>query len=180
VDHFGTRRKLLCAVADPTKVRPRPERRLLQGLRPHRHHRSMTREEHPMSNENAELIRRAYQAYASGDLDGMLELADPDLEWTYLDPALERPTLQVCHGRQELEQVLRHWAEHGLRVELEEVTSAGELVMVGVRTPGIDAHHGRRGDDRAYSVFTVREGRIVALRDCRDRQEALQVAGVQP
>jgi hypothetical protein len=86
----------------------------------------MTREEHPMS-ENAELIRRAYQAYAIG-----------------------------------------------------EVTDTGELVMVGVRTPGVDDHHGCRGDDRAYSVFTVREGRIVALRDCRDRQEALQVAGVRP
>jgi ketosteroid isomerase-like protein len=140
----------------------------------------MTQEEHPMSNQNAELIRRAYQAYARGDLDGMLALVDPDLEWTYLDPAQKRPTPQVCHGRQELEQVLRQWAEHGLRAELEEVTSAGELVMVGVRTPGVDAHHGRRGDDRAYSVFTVCEGRIVALRDCRDRQEALRVAGVQP
>jgi ketosteroid isomerase-like protein len=130
-----------------------------------------------MSKENAKLIRRAYQAYADGDLDAMLELVDPDLEWTYLDPALEHPTPQVCHGRQELEQVLRHWAEHGLRAELEEVTSNGELVMVGVRT--VDADHGRRGHDRAYSVFTVREGRIAALRDCRDRQQALQLASIQ-
>ena len=132
-----------------------------------------------MSNENAELVRRAYQVYASGDLDGMLELVDPDLEWTYLDPALKRPTPQVCHGRQELEQVMRHWADHGLRAELEEVTTAGELVMVGVRTPGVDTHQGQRGDNRVYSVFTVREGRIVALRDCRDRQEALQLTGLQ-
>ena len=101
------------------------------------------------------------------------------LEWTYLDPTLEHPTPQVCHGRQELEQVLRGWAEHGLRAELEEVAGSGELVMVGVRTPGVDAHYGRRGDDRAYSVVTVREGRIVALRDCCDRQEALQLAGIQ-
>jgi uncharacterized protein len=133
-----------------------------------------------MSNENAELIRRAYQAYARDDLDAMLEFVDPDLEWTYLDPALEHPTPQVCHGRQELEQVLRHWAEHGLRAELEEATSSGELVMVGVRTPGVDAHHGRGGDDRAYSVVTVRDGRIVALRDCRNREEALDLAGIQP
>jgi ketosteroid isomerase-like protein len=139
----------------------------------------MTQEEHRMSKENAELIRRAYQAYASGDLAAMLGYIDPALEWTYLDPALEHPTPQVCHGRQELEQLLRHWAEQGVRAELEEVTSAGELVMVGVRTPGVDAHHGRRGDDWAYSVFTVRDGRIVALRDCRDRQEALQLAGIQ-
>jgi ketosteroid isomerase-like protein len=92
---------------------------------------------------------------------------------------LEHPTPQVCHGRHELEQVLRRWAEHGLRAELEEVTSAGELVVVGVRTPGIDAHFSRGGNDRAYSVFTIRGGRIVALRDCRDRQEALQLAGIQ-
>ena len=132
-----------------------------------------------MSNENADLIRRAYQAYASGNLAAMLELVDPDLEWTYLNPTLEHPTPQVCHGRHELEQVLRGWAEHGLRAELEEVAGSGELVMVGVRMPGSDAHYGRRGDDRAYSVVTVREGRIVALRDCRDRQEALQLAGIQ-
>jgi ketosteroid isomerase-like protein len=133
-----------------------------------------------MSKENAELIRRAYQAYANGDLAAMLEVVDPELEWTYLDPALEHPTPQVCHGRHELEQVLRHWAEHGLRAELDELTSSGELVMVGVRTPGVDAHHGRQGDDRTYSVFTVRDGRIVALRDCRDRPEALQLVGIQP
>jgi ketosteroid isomerase-like protein len=131
-----------------------------------------------MSNNNAEVIRRAYQAYANGDLAAMLELVDPELEWTYLDPTLQHPTPQVCHGRHELEQVLRGWAEHGVRAELEEVTSSGELVMVGVRTPGVDTRLGRRGDDRAYSVLTVREGRIVALRDCRDRQEAIQVARI--
>jgi ketosteroid isomerase-like protein len=132
-----------------------------------------------MSNESAELIRRAYQAYASGNLAAMLELVDPDLEWTYLDPTLEQPIPQVCHGRHELEQVLEGWAEHGVRVELEEVAGSGELVMVGVRTPGVDAHHGWRRGDRAYGVFTVREGRVVALRDCRDRQEALRLAGIR-
>ena len=98
-----------------------------------------------MSKENAELIRRAYQAYASGDLAAMLELVDPGLEWTYLDPALEHPSPQVCHGRQELEQLLQHWAEHGVRAELEEVAGSGELVMVGVRTPGVDAHRAGAG-----------------------------------
>jgi ketosteroid isomerase-like protein len=132
-----------------------------------------------MPNENADLIRRAYQAYANGDLPAMLEFVDPDLEWTYLDPTLEHPTLQVCHGRHELEQVLRGWAEHGLRAELDEVAGSGELVMVGVRTPGADAQFGRQGYSRAYSVVTVRDGRIVALRDCRDRQEAVQLAGIQ-
>jgi ketosteroid isomerase-like protein len=45
-----------------------------------------------MPNENADLVRRAYQAYANVDLAAMLELVDPDLERTYLDPALAHPT----------------------------------------------------------------------------------------
>jgi ketosteroid isomerase-like protein len=131
-----------------------------------------------MASENVDLVRRAYRAYADGDLAAMLEFVDPDLEWTYLDPNLAHPTPQVCHGRHELEGVLRGWAEHGLRAELEEVAGRGELVMVGVRVPGVDAHYGRRGDDRAFSVASVRGGRIVALRDCCDRQEALTLAGI--
>jgi ketosteroid isomerase-like protein len=132
-----------------------------------------------MTNQNVDLIRRAYQAYATGNLAAMLEPVDPDLEWTYLDPNLERPVPQVCHGRHQLERVLREWAEHGLRAELEEVAGRGELVMVGVRTPGTGgAHHSRRRKDRAYSVFTVRGGHIVALRDCHDRQEALDLTGI--
>jgi hypothetical protein len=51
--------------------------------------------------------------------------------------------------------------------------------VVGAWTPGADAHYGWRGDDRAHSVVTVRGGRIVAMRDCRDRQEALRLAGIQ-
>ncbi|HZD01977.1 MAG TPA: nuclear transport factor 2 family protein [Actinomycetes bacterium] len=132
-----------------------------------------------MSNQNVELIRRAYDAYAHGDLATMLEVVDPDLEWTYLDPSLEDPQPQVCHGRHELESALRRQAERGLRAQLEEVVGHGDRVMVVVRTPGVDAYRARPADDRNYDVFTVRDGRIVALRACRDRQEALRLSGIQ-
>lgn len=55
----------------------------------------------------------------------------------------------------------------------------GDRVMVSVRTPGIDAYRMRKANDRNYSVLTVREGRIVALRDCRDRAEALAIVGIE-
>jgi hypothetical protein len=51
--------------------------------------------------------------------------------------------------------------------------------MVVVRTPGVDAYRVRQADDRSYDVFTVRDGRVVALRACRDRQEALRHTGLQ-
>jgi ketosteroid isomerase-like protein len=133
-----------------------------------------------MLNNNADLIRRAYQAYANGELATMLEFVDPNLEWTYLDPSLEHPEPQVCRGRRELESALQRQAERGLRAQLEEVVEHGDRVMVVARTPGADAYRVRQGEDRSYSMFTVREGRIVALRDCRDRQEALRLTGIQP
>jgi ketosteroid isomerase-like protein len=132
-----------------------------------------------MANQNVELIQRAYDAYARGDLAAMLEVVDPDLEWTYLDPSLEDPRPQVCHGRHELQSALERQAEQGLRAQLEEVIGHGDRVMVVVRTPGVDAYRVRQGDDRSYDVFTVRDGRIVALRACHDRQEALRFTGIQ-
>jgi len=132
-----------------------------------------------MSDQNVVLIRRAYDAYARGDLATMLEVVDPDLEWTYLDPSLEDPQPQVCHGRHELESALNRQAGRGLRAQLEEVVGHGDRVMVVVRTPGVDAYRVRQTDDRNYDVFTVRDGRIVALRACRDRQEALRLTGIQ-
>jgi ketosteroid isomerase-like protein len=132
-----------------------------------------------MSNENVELIRRAYDAYARGDLVTMLEVVDPDLEWTYLDPSLEDPQPQVCHGRHELEAALARQARQGLRAHLKEAVGHGDRVMVVVRTPGVDTYRVRQADDRNYDVFTVRDGRVVALRACRDRQEALRLTGLQ-
>jgi hypothetical protein len=136
----------------------------------------MTQEEHRMSNENAQLIRRAYQAYANGDLPGMLELVDPGLEWTYLDPALEHPTPQVCHGRQELEQALRHWAEHGRRDELGHV-GLGQISVGGVGRPaggvgglgvaGLQRLHGQVPD--AHGVGGSLPHQLLRCPPCRRR-----------
>ena len=105
---------------------------------------------------------------------------DPDLEWTYLDPAHENPKPQTCHGRPELEWALRGQADRGLVSQLEEITGHGDKVMVVVRTPGIDQRRARQAGDRNYLVLTLQQGRIVAMRACRDREEARGFAGIGP
>jgi hypothetical protein len=42
-----------------------------------------------MANENVELIRTAYRAYAQGDVVRKLGFVDPNPESTYLDPSLD-------------------------------------------------------------------------------------------
>jgi ketosteroid isomerase-like protein len=131
-----------------------------------------------MPNRSVDVVRDAYEAYARGDVTTMLGFVDPDLEWTFLDPSVEDPEPQVCHGRHELEHALARRARQGLQTELEEVAGSGDLVMVVTRTPGVDAQRARAADDGNYDVVTVREGRIVALRACRNRNEALAIAGI--
>jgi ketosteroid isomerase-like protein len=130
-----------------------------------------------MSSENETLIRAAYEAYSCGDSTAMLQMVDAELEWIYLDPSLADPLPQVCRGRGELEAALQDQTERGLASRLEEVIANGDRVVVGVRTPGIDASRMRQAQDRNYDVFTVRDGRVVAMRADRDRDEALLTMG---
>jgi ketosteroid isomerase-like protein len=131
-----------------------------------------------MCNQNEWIVREAFLAYDRGDVARMMEFVDPDLEWTYLDPGLEDPQPQVCHGREELEKALRRQAGLGLKAEVEEVVAAGDQVMLVMRTPGVGQYRHRNSDDRSYDVLTVRDGLIVGLHACRDRTEARSLAGI--
>lgn len=131
-----------------------------------------------MSEENESVVRAAYEAYGRGEVSRLLELVHPDLEWTYLDPSVEDPQPQVCHGREELAQALGQQAGRGLVSQVEEIASSGDKVMVAVRTPGADQRRAWQGDDRNYVVLTMARGRIVALRDFRDRDGARSFAGL--
>jgi ketosteroid isomerase-like protein len=131
-----------------------------------------------MTTENENLIRGAYEAYARGDLTAMLAVVDPDLEWTYLDPAFPDPDPQTCHGRNRLADGLRRQARRGLISQVEDVIGNEDKVLVTVRTPGADQFKARPTGDLTYDVVTVRDGRVVALRACRDRGQALAVLGL--
>jgi ketosteroid isomerase-like protein len=130
------------------------------------------------AEENVARVREAYAAYTRGDTEVLLALVDPDLEWTYLEPATLNPSPQTCHGRHELRIALARQAASGLRMELEEIVGHDDKVLVVIHTPGVDAHRATPADDRNYQVLTLRDGQIVALRACRSKAEAMSVAGV--
>jgi uncharacterized protein len=127
---------------------------------------------------NEAAIRAAYAAYADGDIDALLAIFDPDLEWTYLDPSVEDPQPQTCNGRKELRRGLERQAARGLAATIEEVHVNGDKVAVVIHIPGLDQVRVRQDDDRNYDVLSFRDGRIVALRACRGRDEALALAGI--
>ena len=131
-----------------------------------------------MSEENEALVRAAYAALGRGDLSALLELVHPDLEWTYLDPSMENPEPQTCHGRGQLEWAVGHQARQGLASEMEQITSRGDQVLVIMHTPGLDQRRAWAGRDRNYMVVTVRGGQIVAMRAFRNGDEARVFTGL--
>ena len=44
--------------------------------------------------------------------------------------------------------------------------------MWAVYTPGADQHRAWQGNDRNYLVLTLRQGLVVAMRACRNLEEA--------
>jgi ketosteroid isomerase-like protein len=131
-----------------------------------------------MTDRNEALVREAYEAYGRGDVAGMLEFVDPELEWTYLNPAFENPEPETCHGRDQLQLALERQAGRGLASQIEEIVASGDKVMVVIRTPGIDRVRVRQVEDRNYLVLTLGQERIIRMRACRDRDEALSFAGI--
>lgn len=131
-----------------------------------------------MADRNEAVVREAYEAYGRGDVARMLEFVDPELEWTYLDPAFENPQPATCHGRDQLQLALERQAGQGLASQIEEIAASGDKVMVVIRTPGIDRVRARQAGDRNFLVLTLAQQRIIKMRACRDRDEARTFAGI--
>jgi ketosteroid isomerase-like protein len=124
-----------------------------------------------MTGQHERLVRDAFEALARGDLSTLLKMVDTDFEWTFLDPSEADPQPQVCHGADELARMVRHGAGQPLR-QLIELTPYDERVLVVTQLA--IGHESTLG--QSFHVVTVNDGRITALRACRSRDEAREVA----
>lgn len=132
-----------------------------------------------METDSEETVRSAFEAFLRGDLPALRELVDADLEWTYLDPTMEDPIPATCRGRRELEKAAGQWSSMGLVTQLEELASIDDKVAVIMYAPGLDRFRARSADDRNFHLVTVRDGKVVSMRACRDRAELRARAGLQ-
>jgi len=121
-----------------------------------------------MNENNVDLVLRGYRAFLAGDLDTVRELLDPEIEWHGL--AAEAAPAQ----REEVERVLAERLAEGYRVELERCVGKGDDVLMGFRAVGIekDEHDDRPLQTRRYftigrywAIATVRDGRVIRVRD---------------
>jgi ketosteroid isomerase-like protein len=136
-----------------------------------------------VSLESVEVVVRGYRAFIDGDFEAIAELLDDDIEWYPLGAG---PTSFVDHG-EALGVVAERYREQ-YRVELERCVGVGDQVVVGFRA----SRETRDADDprplqsrrkfsveRYSAVVTIREGRVVRVRDFPHLQAAFEAAGIE-
>jgi ketosteroid isomerase-like protein len=127
-------------------------------------------------SDNAEIVKRGYDAWNRGDMAAVLELVDPHFEW---HEASEVPGGGDVYTREQFESYLRslgrHWDD--FRLEPQALYQAGEHVLVEVlelargRTSGVEVAQ------RFVHVWTLRGRRACRMRAYLEKCEALEALG---
>jgi len=130
-----------------------------------------------MSQENVEVVRRRfYEAANRNDLPAVLELLDPGFEWW---DRKDDPGATVHRGHDGFAQHLAEMeADVEMWVEVKELIDAGEYVVAPVRVHGHGRTSGAPFEEHEVHVLRLRDGKILELRENRDKREALEAVGL--
>jgi ketosteroid isomerase-like protein len=132
-----------------------------------------------MSQENIEIVRRGFEAYARRDVDQFLSYLDPDFE-------LHSAIVGGAEGRvYRGHDGVRRWLADSdesfedLRIEPTEFRDLGDRVLVFGRIRARGRESGLELDSPTGWVSTVRDGRLVKAEGFLSRAEALEAAGLR-
>jgi ketosteroid isomerase-like protein len=129
-----------------------------------------------MSRESLDLVRRAYDVFDT-DVEALLQLSDPAIEWVSPSDAIEPGTRCGHQGvRDAFAATAMAWdrATHAT----EEYQDAGDKVLVTVTFRGHGRGSGMDAERTEFHVWTVRGGAIVRFEWFYSRSEASAVAGL--
>jgi ketosteroid isomerase-like protein len=132
-----------------------------------------------MSKENVEIVRRGYEQYAAGDLEGVARLFSDEAELADAGGlGLARTAAGTRYGP---EGFLRASAEaleafEDYRVVAEDFIDAGEAVVVPVRISGRGRGSGAELETRLAHLWEFRNGKAIRGEVYRTTEEALEAA----
>jgi ketosteroid isomerase-like protein len=133
-----------------------------------------------MSQENVETFRRGADAYNRGDVEALLELVHPDVEWHPLLPVLLGGKTTVYRGHEGVREIIRELDEAFVEIqnELLEVRDLGEQVLGIGRLWGRGRESGVETETEVVWLAEFRDGKGVRMREYLDPKEALEAAGL--
>jgi ketosteroid isomerase-like protein len=113
-----------------------------------------------VAREDVEVVKAIYERWERGD--PALDLLDPDIEWS-----TPHPDAAGIRGREEVGALLRRYAGTfaDYRIQLEEIRDLGHhRVEARFSESGRGKGSGVETDLRATAIWTVRDGKAVAMR----------------
>ena len=130
-----------------------------------------------MSQENVKVVRGAYEVFDT-DLDALLRLLDPAIEWISPKDALE-PGLRRGHKgvRDAFAATAMAWNEPTHTPE--DFIDAHDKVLVTVTFRGHGRGSGMEAERTEFRIWTVGGGTIVRFQWFYQRREALEAAGLR-
>jgi uncharacterized protein len=133
-----------------------------------------------MSQENVEIVRSSFQAFAEGGLDAVAGLWAADINWRAMEGAID--DVGEMHGPEAVRRYLEDWLDMFDDVTLlpDEVLDLGDDRVLAVqRGAGRAKASGIEVELRYAVVYTVRDGKITRAREYVDRERALEAAGLR-
>jgi ketosteroid isomerase-like protein len=132
-----------------------------------------------MPVENVDVVRRGFESFNRGDVEGVLEMCDPAIEWF---PPAQLPGVSTYHGHVGVREAAQDMLDifGALRADPEQLIDAGDRVVVLFRWRG----HGRGSGvsldlvGEQAAVFTMRNGKAIRAEWYIDRAEALAASGL--
>ena len=126
-----------------------------------------------MSPSDVEVLRRAWEAFARGDVEAATEALDPEVRWY---AAGEPDGEGACHNREDAAAFLRRALADGLTAELLDIREAGERLVAVIHTHA--PPEWERSPDPHGELITVRDGRITEMVIYPTVEAALAAAGL--
>lgn len=123
-------------------------------------------------------LRGAYAAFNRGDIDAAVAPFDAKIEWT--EPA-EFPGGGTYHGREGVKQYLAQSRAGADQVisQPEQFIVAGGHIVVFVYARVLPKGESNWQQIRLADVYTIRDGKIVAMRAFANREDALRYVEVK-
>ena len=131
-----------------------------------------------MSQENVDIVRAGYEAYNRGDVEAALATLHPSIEWW---PAADEPITDPHRGHDGYRSLVAGAREAfpDIQVEVEDLFVARACVLACVRFSGRGRDSGVPFEIRETHVARFRDGKVIEVREYREKDEALDVLGLR-
>ena len=130
-----------------------------------------------MSQANVEIVRLGYEAFNRGDVDAVLDLCDPDVEWEDI-PSLDIPAAVGKDAvRAYFETVMAAW-ERARREPVEMIDLGEDRVLVLCHVTARGRGSGIELDVDIGDLLTLRNGRVACWTSYASWAQARRAAGL--